>query len=176
MPRTSRPRPCVKNGFFTFGSFNNLAKVNPKVVALWAMLLRAIPDSRLVMKNPSLTDKSTANDIRPCSPDAGIPGERLDLLGYIADDGGHLGAYGRIDIALDTFPYNGTTTTCEALWMGVPVISLRGDRHSARGGCEPAYGRGIFRVDCRQARAVSPYRAKPCAESAPLGPAPFRFA
>lgn len=128
------PVPCVKNGFATFGSFNNLAKVNPKVVALWAKLLRAIPDSRLVMKNPSLTDKSTRERYQALFADAGISGERLDLLGYIADDGGHLGAYGRIDIALDTFPYNGTTTTCEALWMGVPVISLRGDRHSARVG------------------------------------------
>lgn len=126
--------PCAKNGFVTFGSFNNLAKVNAEVVAAWARLLHEIPDSRLVMKNPSLTDKATREQYQALFADAGIPGERLDLLGFIADDGGHLGAYGRMDIALDTFPYNGTTTTCEALWMGVPVITLRGDRHSARVG------------------------------------------
>lgn len=126
--------PCEKNGFVTFGSFNNLAKVSPEVIAVWAQLLREIPDSRLVMKNPSLTDKATRERYQALFADAGISGERLDLLGFIADDGGHLGAYGRMDIALDTFPYNGTTTTCEALWMGVPVVSLRGDRHSARVG------------------------------------------
>lgn len=128
------PAPCEKSGFITFGSFNNLAKVNPEVIAVWAKLLREAPDSRLVMKNPSLTDKLTRERYQAMFADAGISPERLDLLGFIADDGGHLGAYGRIDIALDTFPYNGTTTTCEALWMGVPVISLRGERHSARVG------------------------------------------
>ncbi len=126
--------PCQKNGFVTFGSFNNLAKINPEVVAVWAKMLREMPDSRLVMKNPSLTDKATRERYQALFANAGITGERLDLLGFIADDGGHLGAYGRIDIALDTFPYNGTTTTCEALWMGVPVITLRGNRHSARVG------------------------------------------
>lgn len=126
--------PCKKNGFVTFGSFNNLAKVNAEVVAVWAKLLRELPGSRLVMKNPSLTDKATQERYQALFADAGISAERLDLLGFIRDDGGHLGTYGRIDIALDTFPYNGTTTTCEALWMGVPVISLCGDRHSARVG------------------------------------------
>ncbi|BAV33879.1 hypothetical protein SCL_1574 [Sulfuricaulis limicola] len=126
--------PCETNGFVTFGSFNNLAKVNPEVIALWARLLLAVPGSRLVLKNPSLTDRSTRERYQALFAEAGIPGERLDLIGYIPDDAGHLGAYSRIDLALDTFPYNGTTTTCEALWMGVPVVSLCGDRHSARVG------------------------------------------
>lgn len=128
------PAPCEKNGFVTFGSFNNLAKVSPEVIAVWARLLRETPRSRLVIKNPSLTDKATRERYQALFAEAGVAEERLDLLGFIADDGGHLGAYGRIDIALDTFPYNGTTTTCEALWMGVPVVSLRGDRHSSRVG------------------------------------------
>jgi protein O-GlcNAc transferase len=136
-PDTAPPverSPCVKNGFVTFGSFNNLAKVNPHVIAVWARLLREIPDSRLFIKNPSLTDRATRERYQALFVAEGIAGERLDLLGYTPDDNGHLGAYARMDIALDTFPYNGTTTTCEALWMGVPVVSLRGDRHSTRVG------------------------------------------
>jgi protein O-GlcNAc transferase len=132
-PAVERP-PCEKNGLVTFGSFNNLAKVNPEVIAVWAQLMRELPESRLVLKNPSLTDKSTRERYEVLFADAGISAERVRLLGYIPDDVGHLGAYAWIDIALDTFPYNGTTTTCEALWMGVPVVSLRGDRHSARVG------------------------------------------
>jgi len=128
------PPPCQTNGFVTFGSFNNLAKINPDVVAVWARLLREIPDSRLFVKNPSLTDKATQERFRALFAAEGIAGERLGLFGYISDDKGHLGAYARMDIALDTFPYNGTTTTCEALWMGVPVVSLRGNCHSARVG------------------------------------------
>jgi predicted O-linked N-acetylglucosamine transferase (SPINDLY family) len=132
-PAVERP-PCEKNGFVTFGSFNNLAKINPRVIAVWARLLHEIPDSRLLIKNPSLTDKATRERFQALFAAEGIAGERLGLFGYIPDDKGHLGAYARMDIALDTFHYNGTTTTCEALWMGVPVVSLRGDRHSARVG------------------------------------------
>lgn len=126
--------PREQNGFVTFGSFNNLAKINSGVIKLWARLLREIPDSRLIIKNPSLTDKATQERFQVLFAAEGIADERLSLLGYIPDDKGHLGAYARMDVALDTFPYNGTTTTCEALWMGVPVVSLRGDRHSARVG------------------------------------------
>jgi predicted O-linked N-acetylglucosamine transferase (SPINDLY family) len=132
-PAVARP-PCEINGFVTFGSFNNLAKINPHVIAVWSRLLRDIPDSRLIIKNPSLTDKATRERFQALFAAEGIISERLGLFGYIPDDNGHLGAYARMDIALDAFPYNGTTTTCEALWMGVPVVSLRGDRHSARVG------------------------------------------
>jgi predicted O-linked N-acetylglucosamine transferase (SPINDLY family) len=96
--------------------------------------MREIPDCRLFIKNPSLTDKATRERFLALFEAEGIDGERLDMFGYMPDDSGHLAAYARMDIALDTFPYNGTTTTCEALWMGVPVVSLRGDRHSARVG------------------------------------------
>jgi predicted O-linked N-acetylglucosamine transferase (SPINDLY family) len=132
-PDVERP-PFEKNGFITFGSFNNLAKVNPGVISLWARLLSENPECRLIIKNPSLTDKATRERYQALFVAEGIVPERLGLLGYIPEDNGHLGAYARIDVALDSFPYNGTTTTCEAMWMGVPVVTLRGDRHCSRVG------------------------------------------
>jgi predicted O-linked N-acetylglucosamine transferase (SPINDLY family) len=128
------PSPWRQNGFVTFGSFNNLAKVSEDVIARWAHILREVPDARLIIKNPSLTDVATRERYQALFAQAGVAAGRLALLGYVKDDAGHLGTYRLVDIALDTFPYNGTTTTCEALWMGVPVVSLRGDRHSARVG------------------------------------------
>jgi predicted O-linked N-acetylglucosamine transferase (SPINDLY family) len=135
--------PCEKNGFVTFGSFNNLSKINPEVIVVWARLLQEIPGSRLVLKNPSLKDKSTRERVQALLADAGISAQRLDLMSFIPGDTAHLGAYARIDIALDTFPYNGTTTTCEALWMGVPVVSLVGDRHCARVGASLLTATGL---------------------------------
>ncbi len=132
-PSVTNP-PRETNGFVTFGSFNNLAKVTPAVIALWADLLKDVPNSRLILKNPSLRDKATRERYQDLFATVGISNERFELLGYIPDDTAHLGLYAKVDIALDTFPYNGTTTTCEALWMGVPVVSLCGNRHSARVG------------------------------------------
>lgn len=136
-PPTNAPAPqelpALTNSHITFGSFNNLAKVGPNVVALWSGLLQAIPGSRLILKNLSLRDEATRNHYFTLFRNHGIAGEYLELIGWIpiAD---HLSLYNRIDIALDTFPYGGTTTTCEALWMGVPVITLAGNRHAARVG------------------------------------------
>lgn len=132
-PAVEQP-PCENNGYVTFGSFNNLAKINSDVIALWAQLLQEIPDSRLILKNPSLRDRAVRERFQTLFAEVGVDRHRIDLMGYIPEDTAHLGVYGRVDIALDTFPYNGTTTTCEALWMGVPVICLRGDRHSGRVG------------------------------------------
>ncbi len=126
------PLPAATSGVVTFGSFNNLAKVTQDVVALWARVLNAVPGSRLLLKSRSLGDEGTCARLAEEFAALGIGRDRLDLLAIIPDTGGHLGAYGRIDIALDPFPYNGTTTTCEALWMGVPVIARLGNRHAGR--------------------------------------------
>lgn len=126
--------PAADGQGVTFGSFNNLAKINDGVIALWAQLLQRVPDSRLLIKNPSLTDENTRTRYMNRFKDAGADAERITLMGHTPTRQEHLELYGRIDIALDTFPYNGTTTTCEALWMGVPVITLAGDRHAARVG------------------------------------------
>lgn len=126
--------PALEKGYITFGSFNILPKVNEKVVALWAEVLRAVPQSRLLVKSAPLTDCATTERYYGLFESQGIGRDRVELIGHTATQAEHLDLYKRLDIALDTFPYNGTTTTCEALWMGVPVVTLTGLRHSGRVG------------------------------------------
>lgn len=116
----------------TFGCFNNLTKFTDAQFRVWAQLLAAVPDARLVFKGRGLGDEAVRERYFARFTAAGLPLDRIELLERTADTKDHLALYHGIDIALDTFPYNGTTTTCEALWMGVPVIALRGDRHVAR--------------------------------------------
>jgi len=122
--------PCTRGEPFTFGSFNHLAKLNAATFSLWATVLAAVPDSRLFVKG-FLSDE---NEIRRLAREAGIRDDRLWLAGATQTKAEHLAAYGQVDVALDPFPYGGTTTTCEALWMSVPVVSLYGDRHASRVG------------------------------------------
>ena len=125
------PLPCDRNGFFSFGSFNALSKINEQVVAAWAAILKSAQNSRLVLKNISLGDESVRNHLLGQFATQGISTERLTVTGFAGSMNEHLGFYNEVDLAFDTFPYNGTTTTCEALWMGVPSVSLAGDRHAA---------------------------------------------
>jgi protein O-GlcNAc transferase len=129
-----RNLPALSSGHITFGSFNNFAKVSPEVMKLWANILKATPDSHLIMKAKSLADKSIREDVLDFFKQSGIAVERIELLSPISSIKGHLEIYNQIDIGLDTFPYNGTTTTCEAIWMGVPVITLTGTTHASRVG------------------------------------------
>lgn len=128
------PLPASRNGFMTLASFNHLTKVTPGVIATWARILLALPDSRLLLKGKLLAHESARAGIRRAFEQAGVSATRLDLRRWVPRRDNPLAAYGEVDIALDTFPYNGTTTTFEALWMGVPVITLRGARHAARVG------------------------------------------
>ena len=128
------PLPAQHSGQVTFGSFNNLAKITPQVIAAWARLLVQVPGARLLLKNKSLADEQASARVRELFAGHGIDADRLELIGWQPDPRDHLALYARIDIALDTFPYNGTTTTCEALWMGVPVLTLAGSRHAGRVG------------------------------------------
>jgi predicted O-linked N-acetylglucosamine transferase (SPINDLY family) len=128
------PLPALANGFVTFGCFNNLAKVTPRVIATWAAILRRVPSARLVLKTHQFGDAATRDRMQAAFAGHGIDTERIDLRG----SSGHrafMGEYGQIDMVLDPFPYSGGLTTCEALWMGVPTITLPGDffatRHSA---------------------------------------------
>ncbi len=118
---------------FTFGSCNNLAKVTPRVIETWAAILAARPDACLLLKAKALGDGGTKKRIAGMFEGHGIDGRRIRMRGWITDKS-HLAVYDLIDVALDTFPYAGTTTTCEALWMGAPVVSLAGDRHAGRVG------------------------------------------
>lgn len=135
--------PALSRGFITFGSFNKLAKISDDTVRIWAAVLARLPQSRLVLKTKPLVEPQTRAAIERRFAALGIEAGRLDLRGWQADDAGHLGAYGDIDIALDTFPYNGTTTTCEALWMGVPVLTMAGRGHAARVGASLLASAGL---------------------------------
>ena len=132
-PDVSEP-PCLSNGYITFGSFNNLSKINNDVVAAWSEILLSVEESKLLIKNPSLTDLRTRNNYYGLFEECGINNDRVELIGHTKTRYDHLSLYGKVDIALDTFPYNGTTTTCEALWMGVPVITQIGNKHASRVG------------------------------------------
>jgi predicted O-linked N-acetylglucosamine transferase (SPINDLY family) len=122
------------SGPITLGCFNTFGKVNGWLISLWAELLKATPESRLVLKSVGAGEASSKERVRAQFRDLGIDPERIEMIGRIADARGHLEYYNRIDIALDTYPYNGTATTCEALWMGVPVVMLAGKTHVSRVG------------------------------------------
>ncbi|OIR07176.1 2-O-methyltransferase NoeI [mine drainage metagenome] len=128
------PPPSAARGYVTFGSFNNAAKVNGSVIAAWAEILAAVPNSRLLLKSYAFATRPGRERIETAFAARGVTPDRLELVAWRPESKHHLELYGEIDIALDPFPYNGTTTTCEALWMGVPVVCLAGERHSGRVG------------------------------------------
>ena len=126
--------PAFKKGMVTFGCFNNIAKVSRETAELWSEILKSIPNSRLLLKFRALMDKTTCQRIRQMFSQQGVSADRIETIGYIPSYEDHLALYNEIDIALDPFPYNGTTTTCEALWMGTPVVTLAGNSHASRVG------------------------------------------
>ena len=126
--------PALAQGSITFGSFNNLPKVTPEVRALWARILLATPGSRLMLKTNSLADMSARQHLIAEFAGHGIAEERLILASHDATHYGHLDRYNKVDIGLDPFPYNGVTTTFEAMWMGVPVVAMTGNSYVSRMG------------------------------------------
>lgn len=128
------PLPLEHNGFVTFGSFSNFKKVTPAILELWAQILTAVPDSRLIFRARGLPENRFKHDIAPLFMRHGVKPERITVLGHASSVVENLKDYNKIDIALDTFPYHGTTTTCESLCMGVPVVTLAGDSHVSRVG------------------------------------------
>jgi predicted O-linked N-acetylglucosamine transferase (SPINDLY family) len=117
---------------FTFGSLNNLMKINDHALSLWKRVLDAVPGSVLLFKTLALRDAQTRDELRARCERLGFDPARLKI--ETPPDGlhAHLDCYNRIDVALDTFPYNGTTTTTESFLMGVPVVAMRGRVHAAR--------------------------------------------
>lgn len=122
------PLPALSTRHVTFGSFNNLTKLNDAVVKLWSRILLSVPDSRLYLKSVKLLDTDICELTRRRFSAMGITPERLILGGRLSSVAEHLAEYNKVDVALDTFPYTGVTTSIEALWMGVPVLTLHGDR------------------------------------------------
>lgn len=128
------PLPALANNRITFGCFNNMAKLNLPLFEMWAEILRRVPTAHLKLKARSLIDAPVREEVVTFFTGRGISRDRLDFTGHAPRILEHLATYHQIDIALDSFPYQGTTTTCEALWMGVPVISLAGQTHVSRVG------------------------------------------
>jgi predicted O-linked N-acetylglucosamine transferase (SPINDLY family) len=126
--------PRLQSGHITFGSFNSMAKLNPALLRAWAEILRKVKNSRILLKNIALGYALPGQEVLAAFAELGIDARRVDLAGVVADKQSHLKTYARVDISLDTFPYNGTTTTCESLIMGVPVISRSGEDHRSRVG------------------------------------------
>jgi predicted O-linked N-acetylglucosamine transferase (SPINDLY family) len=127
------PLPALANGCITFGCFNNLSKMNDAVVALWAQVLIAVPGSRLFLKYKQLGEATIRQSTCARFAVHGIHPERLIFEGYVPR-ANYLASYQRVDIGLDPFPFPGGTTTVEALWMGVPVLTLAGERFLSRQG------------------------------------------
>ena len=117
-----------------FGSFNSISKVNPRVMQLWVQILRRVPGSTLVIKALQFGEESMIENARQQLITHGVDPDRLQVFGAMPNTFDHLNLYNEIDIGLDPFPYNGTTTSCEAMLMGIPVVSMCGEVHSARVG------------------------------------------
>jgi predicted O-linked N-acetylglucosamine transferase (SPINDLY family) len=128
------PLPAAKTGAVAFGCFNNFAKVRPEMIGLWARILIEIPGSTLLLKSSGFADLQTCTLVARRFEAEGVEPGRILFDGLKRPLTEHLELYNRVDIALDTYPYNGTTTTCEAIWMGVPVVTLAGRTHASRVG------------------------------------------
>ena len=126
-PETPEPERTAPDGRFRFGSFNHSRKLSDPCLDLFAAVLRAVPDSLLVLKSTTFVEEAERQRIAGRLAARGIGPERLELLEWVFGNHNHLALYGRMDAAIDTLPYSGTTTTCEALWMGVPVLTILGD-------------------------------------------------
>jgi protein O-GlcNAc transferase len=132
---------------FTYGCFNKLVKITPATVALWASILRATPESRLLLHHGGSayaeSNPETRAGLWRRFEKCGVAPERIQVVPFLRDPRDHLKLYREVDVSLDTFPYNGTTTTCESLWMGVPVITLAGEVHVSRVGVSLLQAAGL---------------------------------
>ncbi|MGH7132762.1 MAG: tetratricopeptide repeat protein [Phycisphaerales bacterium] len=134
-PPEHAPEPVATlNRPLTFVSQNNLQKITDHALGVWARVLNAVPGSRLYVKNFGCKDPVVAARLRQRVAAAGADPARVEIDAYVDDPRRHFERFGNFDIALDTWPYNGTTTTCETLWMGVPVVTIKGNSHVSRVG------------------------------------------
>ncbi|MBA4743378.1 MAG: tetratricopeptide repeat protein [Azoarcus sp.] len=136
------PSPCLANAAVCFGSFQRLVKVDDRVLDVWAEVLKAVPDARLRLQAASLADAEVRNGVLARLAERGVAPERVSLHGRTSRED-YLAAHAEVDILLDTFPYPGGTTTCEALWMGVPTVTLAGDTMISRQGASLLSAAGL---------------------------------
>jgi predicted O-linked N-acetylglucosamine transferase (SPINDLY family) len=127
------PPPCLANGYVTFGSVNRVEKITPRMMRLWAEILGAVPKSRMLILTGHGDDAQADRQFRPNFAKHGLVGTHVEFIGRLSQPD-YFRLFHRLDVVLDTFPYNGCTTTYDALWMGVPVVTLFGARYSARVG------------------------------------------
>ena len=134
---TVKDLPMLRKGYITFGCFNNINKLSAGIIKIWVDILNAVPNSRLILKFAQGIDSQVREYYDNLFAEHGLenPKERLMISGWLQESE-HLELYNKVDIALDTYPYNGTTTTCQTLLMGVPVITLVGSRHVSRLGLD----------------------------------------
>jgi predicted O-linked N-acetylglucosamine transferase (SPINDLY family) len=139
--------PCVREPApdrrLTFASFNTMTKVSPATIAMWAQILKRRPESILMIKAVGLADAGTRQGVLTRFAELGVAENRLVLVDRVPGLASHLAMYQQVDVALDTYPYHGTTTTCEALWMGVPVVTRAGAVHASRVGVSLLHSVGL---------------------------------
>jgi len=128
--------PALKEGAkgVCFGSFNAFHKISPQLLKIWAKVLLAVPNSTLYMKTKPLQEKALCEKVWETFEAEGVARDRVELSGWAQAVASHLECYDKVDIHLDSYPYNGTTTLCESFWQGVPAISLAGESHRSRVG------------------------------------------
>ncbi|NKB57991.1 MAG: tetratricopeptide repeat protein [Alphaproteobacteria bacterium] len=132
---TPLPPPCLKNGYVTFGSFNNHAKIGDDVIAVWARILNAVPNARLILRSSIHFGNQTTRDFYQARFVAhGVDATRLEFQGMRATRADHLSGMQEADLTLDPFPCNGGTTSCEALWMGLPLVTMESETYMGRQG------------------------------------------
>jgi protein O-GlcNAc transferase len=174
LPRTAwcyrPPRECpevaARGGRdIVFGSFNALPKLADQWIALWSEILQSVPRSRLLLKNLSLRDPGTRDELRARFARESVA-DRIELIGANEGLGEHLAAYNEVDIALDTFPYHGTTTMCEELWMGAPVMTMEGQMHHSRVGVSLVNGIGLPELVARSPQEYVKIAAELAADDA----------
>ncbi len=134
LPDVADP-PFIENGFITFGSFNNMPKLNKPLIKSWSEILHGVKGSRFFLKNIAAGYKQPVRQLQEEFLAHGISTDRIEFHGQFASQREHLESFSKVDICLDSFPYNGTTTTCDSLIMGVPVITRAGSSHRSRVSC-----------------------------------------
>ncbi|MFC1653207.1 hypothetical protein ACFL3F_05765, partial [Planctomycetota bacterium] len=152
------PLPARRNGFVTFGSFNNHRKISNVTLDLWCRVLRQVSDARMVLKFPYAVDKGIVERLQEAFQQRGVSSDRLSFCGC-CEYQNHLMLLGDVDLLLDTYPFNGARTTMEGLWMGVPTVTLSGETFVSRQGHSIYHALG---VDAFVAKTQQDYVERAC--------------